>query len=80
MLTIKYETTFKKDFKRVLRQHRTKTALRRSATALHTFRQPISVRLWLRFLGRHLICLHIAFGISAQSDEKSDSASAALSL
>ena len=94
MLTIKYETTFKKDFKRVLRQHRTKTALRRSATALHKFRQPISVRLWLRFLGRHLICLHIfrhlaqksldirqyAFGISVQSDEKSDSASAALSL
>ena len=94
MLTIKYETTFKKDFKRILRQHRTKTALRLSATALHKFRQPISVRLWLRFLGRHLICLHIfrhlaqksldirqyAFGISVQSDEKSDSASAALSL
>ena len=94
MLTIKYETTFKKDFKRVLRQHRTKTALRLSTTALHKFRQPISVRLWLRFLGRHLICLHIfrhlaqkfldirqyAFEISVQSDEKSDSASAALSL
>ena len=76
------------------RQHRTKTALRLSATALHKFRQPISVRLWLRFLGRHLICLHIfrhlaqksldirqyAFGISVQSDKKSDSASAALSL
>ena len=37
MLTIKYETTFKKDFKRVLRQHRTKTALRRSATSACIF-------------------------------------------
>ena len=68
--------------------------MRLSATALHKFPKPFSVRLWLRFLGRHLICLHIfrhlaqksldirqyAFGISVQSDEKSDSASAALAL
>ena len=37
MLTIKYETTFKKDFKRVLRQHLTKTALRLSATSACIF-------------------------------------------
>ena len=43
----------------VLRQHLTKTALRLSTTALHKFPKPFSVRLWLRFLGRHLICLHI---------------------
>ena len=51
---------------------------------MHKFRQPISVRLRLRFLGRHLICLHFfrhlaqkpldirqyACGISIQSDDR----------
>ena len=70
-------------------------ALRRlSATALHKFRQPISVRLRLHFLWRHLICLiffrHLApksleirqysCGILIQSDEKIYRASRALSL
>ena len=70
-------------------------ALRRlSTTALHKFRQPISVRLRLHFLWRHLICLiffrHLApksleirqysCGILMHSDEKIHGASAALSL
>ena len=41
----------KPDDDKDLRQHRTKTALRLSAAALHKFPKPFSVRLWLRSKG-----------------------------